>query len=62
MPAISWGLSRYPYYDIKGGCCNFLYECMCVIFCCKAGLVESNDYDSDSDSDYEGNAFIYKRD
>jgi hypothetical protein len=51
MALISWGLSRYPYYDTKGGMCDFLYECMRVLFCCQAGHVDSND--SDCDSDYE---------
>jgi hypothetical protein len=59
MPIINWGLSRYPYYEGNRGVCDCLYECLCVIFCCKAGLVEYNDYDSDSE--YEENV-VYKRD
>ena len=60
MAIISWGLSRYPFYDNNGSCCDYIYECLCVIFCCKAGLVDSND--SDSDSEYEDNVVVYKRD
>lgn len=55
MASISWGLSRYPYYDSKGGVCDYLYECICVLFCCKAGFVDSNDSDSEYDEPDEVN-------
>jgi hypothetical protein len=49
MPIISWGLSRYPYYDSKSFC-NIICENLAVLFCCQA---DYSDDEEDDDDDYD---------
>jgi hypothetical protein len=50
MPIISWGLSRYPYYD-GASFCNILCEHLSVLFCCQADFSDDED-----DDDYDGDS------
>jgi hypothetical protein len=53
MPIISWGQSRYPYYD-GASFCNIFCEHLSVLFCCRADF---SDDDDDDDDDYDGSSF-----
>jgi hypothetical protein len=51
MPIISWGLSRYPYYDGES-CCQIICTYLSVLCCCQADY--SDDEDDDDDGYYGG--------